>query len=121
MNAALSNDPTRLEGGASTGASPVPIEIFLARFPEFGTESPNVIYYALKEAERQTPAKVWGAITPDGVNYLAAHLLAARTHAVGNMIGAPVGTTTGQGIESTLYGQEYMRLRNSLAITGFTF
>jgi len=100
---------------------PIPIEEFLARFPEFATESPNTIYYALTEADRQTPAQIWGDWRRDGYFYLAAHLLAARTQAIGSMIGAPPGPNIGTGLNSTLYGQARQRLVDSLPIAGFTY
>lgn len=104
----------------SAGA-PIPIDVFLARFPEFATESPDVIYFNLAQAARQTPPQVWGLQQFDASAFLAAHLLASRVHAVGSMIGAPIGQAAGMCLESTLYGQEYCRIRDTLPISGFTF
>lgn len=119
MSTAFSTGFTSPEGGALRIPPPVPIETFLARFPEFAQTDPNSIYYALVEADRQTSPTVWGYTRNDGLNYLAAHLLASRVQAVGEMIGAPVGPSIGTGLDSTRYGQEYKRLRDSLPITGF--
>lgn len=94
---------------------------FLLRFPEFGEQSLSVIDGALAEAGRSVASAVWGACHTDGVSYLAAHLLATRTMQIGLQVGAMSGSPTGQGFDSTLYGQEYRRLLNALPLCGFAF
>ncbi len=92
---------------------------FLLRFPEFGEQSLSVVEGALAEAGRTTPATVWGTVHTEAVSYMAAHLLATRTMQIGLQVGTPSGNPTGSQIESTLYGQEYLRLRTGLPISGF--
>lgn len=92
---------------------------FLNRFPEFGEQSLSVVEGALAEATRFTPETVWKALHSEAVSYLSAHLLASRITQVGQQVGSPVGSPLGQVLMSTLYGQEYTRLRDSLPLTGF--
>lgn len=92
---------------------------FLQRFPEFGEQSIWVVEGALDEAGRSTPADVWGITHTEAVSYLAAHLLASRTIQIGLQVGTATGSPMGEGIASTLYGQEYKRLLASLPISGF--
>jgi hypothetical protein len=72
---------------------------FLLRFPEFGIS--------------------WGDAQTDAVSYLAAHLLATRITQIGLQIEAKSGSPTGDGLSSTMYGQEYKRLLESRPISGF--
>ena len=94
---------------------------FLLRFPEFGEQSLSVIEGALAEAGRTTPATTWGTTHTEAVSYLAAHLLASRTIQIGLQVGTASGSPSGSLIESTLYGQEYQRLQNSLPLSGFAW
>lgn len=92
---------------------------FLQRFPEFGEQSTSVVEGALAEASRSASAEVWGAVHTEAVSYLAAHLLASRTVQIGLQVGSISGNPLGEGMVSTLYGQEYKRLLTSLPISGF--
>lgn len=92
---------------------------FLQRFPEFGEQSPWVVEGAVAEAGRSISAAVWGTVHTEAVSYLAAHLLASRTVQVGLQVGAISGNPLGEGMVSTLYGQEYKRLMATLPISGF--
>lgn len=92
---------------------------FVTRFPEFGEQSLDVISGALAEAGRYAPTTMWGSLHTDAVNYLTAHILATRTMQIGRQIGASSGEPLGQHLEATLYGQEYLRLLNSLTLSGF--
>ena len=92
---------------------------FLSRFPEFGEQAAPVIAGALEEAGRFTPESVWGDTHTDAVSYLSAHLLASRITQVGQQVGTLSGNPQGQVLMSTLYGQEYTRLRDALPLTGF--
>lgn len=92
---------------------------FLLRFPEFGEQSLSVVEGSLAEAGRSVSAFPWGTLHTDAVSYMAAHLLASRTMQIGQQIGAPSGTSTGSLVSSTLYGQEYKRLLDSLPLCGF--
>jgi hypothetical protein len=92
---------------------------FLLRFPEFGEQSSTVVARALAEAERYAPATSWGTTQFDAVGYLAAHILASRTMQIGQQIGMLSGSPNGDLFNSTLYGQEYKRLLDSLTLSGF--
>lgn len=92
---------------------------FLTRFPEFGEQLNAVVDGALAEAGRYASSTVFGTVHTDAVGYLAAHLLASRTMQIGLQIEAKAGTPAGSGLDATLYGQEYKRLLDSLALSGF--
>ncbi len=92
---------------------------FTLRFPEFGEQSLSVVEGALAEAGRVTPQDLWGTVHTDAVSYLAAHLLASRITQLGLQVDAKSGTPTGDGLASTLYGQEYNRLLSSRPLSGF--
>lgn len=92
---------------------------FLLRFPEFGEQSLSVVEGALAEAGRYAPATSWGTTQYDAVSYLAAHILASRTMQIGQQIGMISGAPNGDLFNSTLYGQEYRRLLDSLTLSGF--
>ena len=92
---------------------------FLLRFPEFGEQSLSVVGGALDEAGRSVPVATWGTTHTEGVSYLAAHLLATRTIQIGLQIGTNSGSPIGESVNSTLYGQEYRRLLDNLALSGF--
>lgn len=94
---------------------------FLARFPEFGEHSTTVVEGALGEAARSTPESVWGGIHNEAVSYLAAHLLATRAMQMGIQVDQMSGSPTGELINSSLYGQEYKRLLDTLPLCGFVF
>lgn len=92
---------------------------FLLRFPEFGEQSLSVVEGALTEAGRYASATVFGSVHTDAVSYLTAHLLATRTMQIGLQIEAKAGAPAGSGFDATLYGQEYKRLLDSRALSGF--
>lgn len=94
---------------------------FLTRFPEFGEQSSSVVASALTEAALQVPETVWGTRQFAACGYLAAHLLATRTMQIGLQVGTASGAPLGPEVSSTLYGQSYLELRNSLPLTGFAF
>jgi hypothetical protein len=104
-------------------------KIFLDRFPEFGEQAGKVIDAAIASATLSTPESVWGFESPyhtSAVCYLTAHLLASRTIQIGLQVNAPSGqplsapnTRPAIGATSTLYGQEYERMKATLPVTGF--
>ncbi len=104
-----------------------PIELFLARFPEFKNIDPNIVYFAIREASNQCPVLIWGRSQEDGAMYLAAHLLASRNEAISYL--ANINTPSKQSAPAqdgsslyngTVYGIEFARIQLTLAITGFT-
>lgn len=96
---------------------------FVARFPEFGNIETTVVTATIAEAGRQCDSEIWDTKHDDAVNYLTAHLLAARTKAIGEQIGAVSGGGSAQqGLSSTAYGASYLFLQQSLAeSTGFGY
>lgn len=103
---------------------------FLDRFPEFGEQAGKIIDATITSAALSTPESVWGDsdFRTNGICYLAAHLLAIRTMQIGLQINTPSGqplpgmnTRPVQGTHSTLYGQEYERLKGTLPVTGIVF
>ena len=105
-------DPTRAE--------------FLTRYPEFNEQSTDVVDGALGEAINFCPTTGWSKTNPkkirnSAIMSLAAHSLAMRTVQIGTQVGSVSGQPFGDGIEATLYGQEYKRLMDSLPHCGFSF
>ena len=92
---------------------------FLTRFPEFSEVLSDVVEEALAEATRSTPERFWGARQKEGISQLTAHLLGTRSIQIGIQVASQSGLPTGTGYDSTLYGQEYKRLMDTLPITGF--
>jgi hypothetical protein len=92
---------------------------FLGRFPEFNELLFEVVEEALSEAKRSTPERFWGIRRKEAVSQLTAHLLATRSMQIGIQVGSESGRPLGTGYDSTLYGQEYKRLLDTLPITGF--
>jgi hypothetical protein len=100
-------------------AAPTSTE-FLQRFPEFANQASLVVEGAIQSAALFTPESVWGDLHNAAVGYLAAHQLASRVMQIGSQVGAEAGAPKGEQINSTLYGQEYERLRRSLPVFGLT-
>lgn len=94
---------------------------FLARFPEFSNLETAVVEGAIAEAKRFCDSEVWGTQHDDGVNYLAGHLLASRTQAIGQQIGAVPSGPTDMGFAGTAYGATFNALQRSLVNIGFAF
>ena len=95
---------------------------FVTRFPEFGNIETAVVTATVAEANRQCDSDLWGDKHADAVHYLTAHILALRTQAIGQQIGAVTGGNTGGGFKATNYGYVYELMQLGLAdTTGFTF
>jgi hypothetical protein len=94
---------------------------FLTRFPEFSNLETAVVEGAIAEAQRFCSSEVWGDQHDDGVNYLSAHLLASRTQAIGQQIGAVPGGSSDLGFAGTAYGATFSALQRNLVNTGFAF
>jgi hypothetical protein len=95
----------------------------VTRFPEFGNLETAVVTATIAEALRQCDADVWGDKHDDAVNFLTAHMLALRTQAIGQQIGAvSSGPSTGDGFMATNYGYVYQLMQQGLSsTTGFVF
>lgn len=92
---------------------------FLTRFPEFNEQSLSVVEEVIAEAGRSTPVETWGSVHTEAVSYLAAHILAVRVMQIGLQVGTLSGSAQGDMLNSTLYGQEFMRLFNNRPLSGF--
>ena len=95
----------------------------VVRFPEFGNLETAVVTATIAEALRQCDSDVWGDKHDDAVNFLTAHMLALRTQAIGQQIGAvSSGPSTGDGFMATNYGYVYQLMQQGLSsTTGFVF
>ena len=99
---------------------------FLARFPEFDEQSTEAVGDALSEAILFCPTTGWSSTNSTltrnvAIQYLTAHTLSMRTMQIGLQVGSVSGSPTGDGLDATLYGQEYKRLLNSQPHCGFSF
>lgn len=92
---------------------------FLGRFPEFEETTLSIVEGAIAEAGRATSDTQWGEVHTEAVSYLAAHILSIRVMQVGLQVGSSAGQPLGTGFTASLYGQEYERLRGTLALSGF--
>ena len=100
----------------------VTVTTFVDRFPEFGNIEAAVVTATVAEASRQCDSDLWGDKHEDAVNYLTAHMLALRTQAIGQQIGAVSGGNSGVGLKATNYGYLYELLQLGLpSTTGFSF
>ena len=95
----------------------------VVRFPEFGNLETAVVTATIAEALRHVDADVWVDTHDDAVNFLTAHMLAIRTQAIGQQIGAvSSGPSTGDGFMATNYGYVYQLMQQGLSsTTGFVF
>ena len=95
----------------------------VTRFPEFGNLETDVVTATITEALRQCDADVWGDQIDDAVSHLTAHMLALRTQAIGQQIGAvSSGPSTRDGFMATTYGYVYQLMQQGLSsTTGFVF
>jgi Protein of unknown function (DUF4054) len=99
--------------------SAVVFSAFFDLYPEFNNQPPSLVQAYLDDAEVECPESIWGARQQTAVSLLTAHRLAARVANVARMIGAADGGLYGNDIESTIYGQEFARIRAQLPISGF--
>ena len=95
----------------------------VVRFPEFGNLETAAVTATIAESLRQCDAEAWGETHDDAVNFLTAHMLALRTQAIGQQIGAvSSGPSTGDGFMATNYGYVYQLMQQGLSsTTGFVF
>ena len=77
-----------------------------------------VVEGAITEVEHFTPARVWGHLYHEGVANGTAHALACRSTQMGAQIDSSNGKTFGEGMKSSLYGQRYEQLKDTLAVCG---
>ncbi len=96
---------------------------FIVRFPEFGNIDNDVVTATVAEASRLCDSDVWDDQHDDAVNYLTAHLLALRSRAIGQQVGAlPADGSSQNLLISTTYGGIFRSMRQALATTtGFAY
>ena len=92
---------------------------FLNRFPELAIHPGTVLDQSLALAGRLCSEATWGDIHTDGVAYYAAHLVCHRVRQVGASVGESTADPSGDGVQSTFYGQQYEAMRLTLPVTGF--
>ena len=77
---------------------------------------------AIESATADVSTDVFGNQTDRAVRFLAAHIVAIQLTQMGIQIGATEGKVYGEGLDATLYGQEFKRLSDSASnasIIGF--
>lgn len=91
----------------------------LARFPELAIHPETVLDSSLALAARICSEEIWGGLHGDGAAFYAAHLIAIRVRQVGASVNQPTANPSGDGVNTTFYGQQYEALRLTLPLTGF--
>ena len=92
------------------------------RFPEFTPHPSGIVNGAIESATADVSTDVFGNQTDRAVRFLAAHIVAIQLTQMGIQIGATEGKVYGEGLDATLYGQEFKRLSDSASnasIIGF--
>lgn len=94
---------------------------FLQRFPEFSPHPSGIVNGAIESASADVSSDIFGDQTDRAVRFLAAHIIAIQLAQMGVMIGATDGKVYGNGLNATLYGQEFKRLTEaaSSSLLGF--
>jgi hypothetical protein len=94
---------------------------FLQRFPEFSPHPSGIVNGAIESATADVSSDIFGDQTDRAVRFLAAHIIAIQLAQMGVQIGATDGKVYGNGLDATLYGQEFKRLTEaaSSSLLGF--
>ena len=94
---------------------------FLERFPEFSPHPSGIVNGAIESASAAVSSDIFGDQTDRAVRFLAAHIIAIQLAQMGVQIGATDGKVYGNGLDATLYGQEFKRLTEaaSSSLIGF--
>jgi len=94
---------------------------FLERFPEFSPHPSGIVNGAIESASADVSSDIFGNQTDRAVRFLAAHIIAVQLTQMGAMIGATDGKVYGNGLDATMYGQEFKRLTEaaSSSLLGF--
>jgi hypothetical protein len=94
---------------------------FLERFPEFSPHPSGIVNGAIESASADVSSDIFGDQTDRAVRFLAAHIIAIQLAQMGVQIGATDGKVYGNGLDATLYGQEFKRLTEaaSSSLLGF--
>lgn len=83
---------------------------FLERFPEFTPHPSGIVNGAIESASADVSSDIFGDQTDRAVRFLSAHIVAIQLTQMGVQIGATEGKVYGEGLDATLYGQEFKRL-----------
>ncbi len=91
---------------------------FIQRFPEFTPHPSGIVNGAIESASADVGADIFGDQTDRAVRFLAAHIISIQLAQMGVQIGATDGKVYGNGLDATLYGQEFKRLSETASNNG---
>ena len=110
----------------------VSVENFCLLFSEFAECDRHQIERALLQASKECPATIYGNLHQEAIAHLAAHRIAMQYFQTGAIAGAAVeaakggspslpkaGSSSAENLSSTSYGQEVLRIRQTLPLSGF--
>jgi len=110
----------------------VSIENFCLLFPELAECDRHHVERALLQASKECPAAIYGNLHQEAIAHLAAHRIAMQYFQAGAIAGAAVEAAKGgtpslpkagggnvENLNSTSYGQEVLRIRQTLPLSGF--
>jgi hypothetical protein len=110
----------------------VSVENFCLLFPELAECDRHQIERALLQVSKECPAAIYGNFHQEAIAHLAAHRIAIQYFQAGAIAGAAVEAAKGgspslpksgggsaENLSSTSYGQEVLRIRQTLPLSGF--
>lgn len=110
----------------------VSFENFCLLFPELAECDRYQVERALLQASKECPVHKYGNLHQEAIAHLAAHRIAMQTFQMGVIAGAAVEAAKGgssslpkagggsvENLNSTSYGQEVLRIRQTLPLSGF--
>lgn len=110
----------------------VSVENFCLLFPELAECDRHQVDRALLQASKECPATIYGNLHQEAIAHLAAHRIAMQYFQSGAIAGAAVEAAKGgspslpkagggsvESLSSTSYGQEVIRIRQTLPLSGF--
>jgi hypothetical protein len=109
----------------------VSVENFCLLFPELSGCDRHQVERALLQAGKECPAIIYGNLHQEAIAHLAAHRIAMQYFQSGAIAGAAVEAAKGgspslpkvggggDNLGSTSYGQEVLRIRQTLPLSGF--
>lgn len=109
----------------------VSVENFCLSFPELAECDRYQIERALLQASKECPTHIYGNLHQEAIAHLAAHRVAMQYFQTGAIAGAAVEAAKGgspsfpkagggaENLNSTSYGQEVLRIRQTLPLSGF--
>lgn len=110
----------------------VSVENFCLLFPELAECDRHQVQRALLQASKECPTAIYGNLHQEAIAHLAAHRVAMQTFQMGVIAGAAVEAAKGgspslpksgggniENLNSTSYGQEVLRIRQTLPLSGF--